>query len=299
MEQVDGQERAEIEMVLRAMPPPPAGNLEALRADFDGAGAPLPSDVEPRAVESGLLLVPPGADRARFVLYVHGGGFCLGSPRSHGGLGAEIARACGCAVLVVGYRRAPEHPYPAALEDVMEAAGWLSGSSGGADLFLMGDSAGAWLAVHAAARLARRPAGLVLLSPWLDLSLASASPREDPLITVEQLRAFAADFAAGAELPSVFEIDFDLGRASGSAGWPPTLIQVGEREILFGDAACLAKASGALLEEWGGAFHGWHLHFLRLGVARRAIARIGQFVTGLTSGASGRGARGHGASLPN
>jgi len=206
---------------------------------------PLPADV---AVERGTLAgrpveiaVPAGGSGAT-VLYLHGGGFCIGSPATHRALATHLAAATGATVHVLDYRRAPEHPFPAALDDAVAA--WrelVADGAAPAAAALAGDSAGGWLVLSAALRLRSNgdplPAVLGLLSPWLDLTGASwPADRTDPMLRPAWLRRCAAAFTGGADsgAPEFAPLAADL------AGLPPLVVQVGSEEILLDDAVRLA-----------------------------------------------------------
>jgi acetyl esterase/lipase/acyl-coenzyme A synthetase/AMP-(fatty) acid ligase len=220
------------------------------------------------------------------VVYFHGGGYSLGSSRSHRHLAASIGRASGAAVLSVDYRRAPEFAFPAAVEDTVAATSWLL-EDARAPVVLAGDSAGGGLVV--ASMVALRDAGQPLpvagicLSPWVDLTCAADAyarlAERDPLLSHDELRRMADAYLRGADPrnPLASPVFADL------AGLPPLLIQVGMEEILLDDARRLASAAHAqgvkvTLEEWPEMVHVWHWYFPVLDEGRRAIATIGAFV---------------------
>ena len=210
----------------------------------------------------------PASRPGRVVLYLHGGGYVIGSIRSHRHLAADIARAAAAAVLLVDYRLAPEHPFPAAVDDWLGAYRWLldQGFDAG-EIAIAGDSAGGGLAV--ASLLAARDAGLpvpaagVCISPWTDLTMSGQShasrAARDPLVKAADLRRFGEAYLAGAEAtaPLASPLFADL------AGLPPLLIQVGDDEVLLDDAVGLeqrAKAAGvdAILKVWAEMVQFWH-----------------------------------------
>lgn len=192
-----------------------------------------------------------GADAARAVLYLHGGGFSLGSHESHGELIARIARACGIQVLAADYRLAPEHPFPAAVEDATAVWRWLRDDLRlpAGRLAVVGDSAGGGLALSLLVALRDAgedlPAGVVVMSPWTDLTLSGASLMSrvdaDPVLDPALLRSLADRYLAGADprSPLASPLLADL------SGLPPLLIQVGTEEILFDDAERLAERAEA------------------------------------------------------
>jgi epsilon-lactone hydrolase len=194
-------------------------------------------------------LAAPGADTGRVLLFLHGGGYEFGSLRSDGELAARLGRASRMRVLFPEYRLAPEHPFPAAIDDVLAAWRWLRTSQhlNGGSIAVAGDSAGGGLAV--ALLVATRdagealPAAAALMSPTVDLTSSGASMTEradqDPISTPAMLRQFASDYLAGADpkTPPASPLFASL------AGLPPLLIQVGTADLLFSDSERLAAAA--------------------------------------------------------
>jgi len=179
----------------------------------------------------GFRVTPVNARVDRVVLYFHGGGYVIGVPRSHGKLAAHIAHAARSEAWLVDYRLAPEQPHPAALEDALAAYRWLSQRDGIGRIVLAGDSAGAGLALAVAVSIGDLklppPLGMVLISPWTDLTLSGESQRthrdRDPMLRRAWLAACAAHYAAdlpleSAALSPLFADLTDLA---------PMLIQVG------------------------------------------------------------------------
>lgn len=199
-------------------------------------------DMEGIAAEWTRLKLPHGDKRA--ILYCHGGGYTSGNLGYSQVLAAKLAFATGYDVLSFEYRLAPEHPYPAAVEDA-EAA-WdrlmLGGLTAG-DVVIAGDSAGGNLALVLALRLRDAgkalPRALVLMSPWTDMTMGGDSYREraeiDPVLTVEYIEAVRSAYARGRDLrtPYLSPLFAEL------EGLPPTLVQVGENEILYSDSEAL------------------------------------------------------------
>ena len=231
---------------------------EAMAAASIGAVAP-PGVTTESATLGGRpaeWLVPTGADgapvaRDAAVLYFHGGGYCMGSLDSHRDLVGRIALASGVPVVSLDYRMAPEHPFPAAIDDALAAYTELLEMGIGADrLGVAGDSAGGGLTV--ATLLSIRdtglpiPAAAVCLSPWVDLTQTSPSCRDeslsDPVLRTADLDLLAAAYLASTEPTNplaspLFADDF--------TGMPPTRIEAGEDEPLLDDAASLAGRIGA------------------------------------------------------
>jgi monoterpene epsilon-lactone hydrolase len=232
---------------------PPA--LEQRRAAFAPAGRlyPVPDDVLVTEVIAGGVpahwLAAPGTGTGRVLLFLHGGGYELGSVRSDGELAARLGRASGMRVLFPDYRLAPEHPFPAAIDDVLAAWRWLCTAQGlsARSMAVAGDSAGGGLAVAllVAARDAGEalPAAAALMSPTVDLTSSGASMTEragqDPVSTPAMLRQFAAGYLAGADpkTPLASPLFASL------AGLPPLLIQVGTADLLLSDSERLATAA--------------------------------------------------------
>jgi monoterpene epsilon-lactone hydrolase len=229
--------------------------LEELRVTFAPAGRlhPLPDDVQVTEVSAGGVpahwLAAPGADPGRVLLFMHGGGYELGSLRSDGELAARLGRASGMRVLFPEYRLAPEHPFPAAIDDVRTAWRWLRDDQGlsAGSIAVAGASAGGGLAV--ALLVATRdagdalPAAAVLMSPTVDLTSSGASMTErvyqDPFSTPALLHQLASDYLAGADptTPLASPLFASL------AGLPPLLIQVGTADLLLSDSQRLAAAA--------------------------------------------------------
>jgi monoterpene epsilon-lactone hydrolase len=229
--------------------------LDERRAGFAPAGRvhPLPDDVLVDAVTADGVpahwLDAPGADPSQVLLFLHGGGFQLGSLRSHGELAARLGRASGMRVLFPEYRLAPEHPFPAAIDDVLATWRWLHADQHlrAGSIAVAGDSAGGGLAVALLVALRDAgealPAAAALLSPHVDLTSSGASMTEradqDPMFTPAALRQLAADYLAGADptTPLASPLFAPLG------GLPALLVLAGTAELLLSDAERLAAAA--------------------------------------------------------
>ena len=268
--------------------------LEERRATFIPGDRlhPVPDDVLVTEVTAGGVpahwLTAPGADTGRVLLFLHGGGYELGSVRSDGELAARLGRASGMRVLFPEYRLAPEHPFPAAVDDVLAAWRWLRTGQelSAGSLAVAGDSAGGGLAVAllVATRDAGQalPAAAVLMSPTVDLTSSGASMTEradqDPISTPAMLRQFASGYLAGADpkTPLASPLFASL------AGLPPLLIQVGTADLLLSDserlAAAAAQAGVDVILEVGEGLP--HVYQLRLGTpeAAEATEQIGKFL---------------------
>jgi len=279
--------------MLRSRPSGDGLSVHELRARLETFAATIPPPEGIRCVHT-----LAGAVRAEWlsgsgrgtttVLYLHGGSYVLGSIATHRALAARLAAACGARALLVDYRLAPEHPFPAALDDAIGAYRWLLAR--GTDprrIVLAGDSAGGGLA--AATLVALRdagdplPAAAVLLCPWVDLegtgpSLAT-NAAADPMVDRDGLLRAAAAYLGGVDprTPLAAPLHADL------AGLPPMLIQVGKSEALLDDAvrfAARARAAGvdARLEQWDEMVHVWQAFAPLVPEAGAALVQIGAFV---------------------
>lgn len=224
----------------------------------------------------------------KVILYLHGGGYALCSANTHRPLAARIGKASGVKVLFPEYRLAPEHPFPAAIEDAVNVYRWLlhQGFSP-SNIVFAGDSAGGGLCIAAALVLRDQneplPAAIVCLSPWVDLTSSGESYRKnkwiDPYLSIEAVRA-AVRMYAGDEKPDhplISPIFADL------SGLPPLFIQAGNHEILQSDAeklAAQARNAGVpfTLKVWKGMWHVWQISGDALPEARKAIKEIGVFI---------------------
>ena len=236
---------------------------------------------------AGLHLKPANARRGRAILYLHGGGYVISGPRSHARLAAQIAHAARSETWFVDYRLAPEHPHPAALEDTLAAYRWLARSDNRAGIVLAGDSAGAGLALAAALAIRDTqlppPAAIVLISPWVDLTLSGESLRtlraRDPMLRRPWLENCAAHYAGALprESPALSPLFADL------RGLAPMLIQVGSEEILLSDAERLAANAAQAgvpvrLSCFQGMWHDFQVHAGALPEADHALTEIGTFL---------------------
>ena len=229
----------------------------------------------------------PQARSDRCVLYFHGGAYALGTAALLRDFTWRIGAAARACVLYFDYRLAPEHPFPAALEDAVAVYRWLAGRFDPRRIAFVGDSAGGGLALATLYKLRDEgfalPAAAVAVSPWTDLALTGPSlelnAAADPMLDVAMLPALANDYLGGADPRNHYASPL-YGDAS---GLPPTLIHVGSDEILRDDAVRMAdklRMAGCQveIEIWTRMPHAWH-HFARvLPEGRDAIARIGAFL---------------------
>ncbi len=233
------------------------------------AAIPVPEDIVTKEVDidgvPGLWVEAPGARDSAYVIYYHGGGYVMGSLSTHKELMGRISRSCKARVLGVDYRLAPEHVYPAAVEDGVKSYEWLLAQDADpASVMLAGDSAGGGLTLATLLALKEKgghmPAGGILLSPWTDLTAsgesATSRAEADPMITMSALLEIAKTYYADSNPkdPLISPVFADL------SGLPPLLIQVGDAEVLLDDASRLADnamAAGVSVQYqvWEEAFH--------------------------------------------
>jgi monoterpene epsilon-lactone hydrolase len=283
--------------MLRTSPPLPQDlDIPARRQRMDEitSGAPLPDGTRAEPVSAGDVpaewVDAPGVAADRAILYLHGGGYVVGSVRSHRALVARLAAASGARGLTVDYRLGPEHPFPAAVDDAVAAYRWLVDT--GVDpgrIVVAGDSAGGGLTVSTLLALRDAgdplPAGGVCISPWTDLACTGESmasrAAHDPLVQGAGLLEMAAAYLAGQDprAPLASPVYAELHDL------PPLLIHVGTSETLLDDATRLAARARAAgtdvdLEVWDDMIHVWHAFAPLLPEADEAIARVGEWVRG-------------------
>jgi acetyl esterase/lipase len=277
---------------MKSLAQAPVTTPQEMRALFEQMAAPAEADVKSEPVTAGGVkaewISAPGADSGRAVLYLHGGGYVLGSIKTHRDLMGRISRAAKARVLGVDYRLAPEHPFPAAVDDAVAAYRWmLQQDLNPSRIAVAGDSAGGGLVVATlvAIRDAKLPtpgAG-VCLSPWVDLEGIgeSMTTREhlDPVVRRDGLKQMAAAYLAGKDprTPLAAPLYADL------KGLPPLLIQVGDAETLLDDSNRLAERARAAgiqvkLEVWPEMIHVFQLFAGFLPEGQQAVQGIGQYL---------------------
>jgi epsilon-lactone hydrolase len=282
-----------IRALLSSKPRPVEWPERRKRLDEVGSVWPVADDVKITSVDvdgvPGEWSIVPGSDPSHVVMFFHGGGYCSGSIVSHRRLVTEAGRAAGARTLAIAYRLAPEHPFPAAYDDVLTAWRFLRDRNiPAAHIAIGGDSAGAGLALALIGRLhdahEELPGCAWLISPWTDLTMSgttlSSKEAVDPLIHKQYLIELAdAYLPAGMDRKDsrVSPLYADL------KGFPPVLIQVGSAETLLDDATRFAAVAGAAdvrvtLEIWPQMIHAWPLWNARLEPGRRALASAGAFI---------------------
>ena len=223
------------------------------------------------------------------VLYLHGGAYISGSPAHYRHFLWRIAETLKAGVWALEYRLAPEYPFPAALDDAVAGYNWLADKTADKrQLFVMGDSAGAGLALGLLLSLRDRggplPGAAVALSPWTDLALTGqsliANAAADPMLNADHLPQLVRLYLAGADPRTPYASPL----YGDPAGLPPVLIQVGSDEILRDDAIRMAQNlqrynPRSRLEIWPRMPHAWQLFVPVLPEARRAIVNIGDFIS--------------------
>ncbi len=231
---------------------------------------------------------PPDAQADRVILYFHGGAYCLCSINTHRSMAAHIAEAARARVLLIDYRLAPEHPFPAAVEDAVDAYNALLdwGMESG-NIVIAGDSAGGGLALALLVNLrdasAPLPVAAVCISPWTDLSLSGESmitnAKADVMLNYQTLEQSAGYYLNGvnANTPLASPVFADLHEL------PPLLIQVGTDEIILSDATRVAEKARAVgvdvtLEVWASMQHSWQFAADFVPEGQKAIERIGVFM---------------------
>ena len=282
-----------IRTLLSSKPRPVEWRERRKRLDEVGSVWPVADDVKITSVDvdgvPGEWSIVPSSDPSQVVMFFHGGGYCSGSIVSHRRLVTEAGRAAGARTLAIAYRLAPEHPFPAAYDDVLTAWRFLRDRNiPAAHIAIGGDSAGAGLALALIGRLREAqeelPGCAWLISPWTDLTMSgttlSSKEAVDPLIHKQYLIELAdAYLPAGMDRkdPRVSPLYADL------KGFPPVLIQVGSAETLLDDATRFAAVAGAAdvrvtLEIWPQMIHAWPLWNAHLEPGRRALASAGAFI---------------------
>ena len=241
----------------------------------------------------GEWVLAGGADPGVRLLYLHGGGYVSGSGAFYLAMAAHVSAAAHCAVLLPDYRLAPEHRFPAGLEDCIRAYDWLArtgpaGPAPAAALFIAGDSAGGGLALATLLALRDRglplPDGGIAISPFADLTLTASSIQTeaglDPIMHPNCLPEFVNRYVADGDVCNPL-----ASPAFGDyTGIPPLLIQVGEHEIIRGDSiqvAARARSAGVdvTLEVWPGMFHVFPSHEPLLPEAQEAIQQMASFIS--------------------
>jgi epsilon-lactone hydrolase len=289
------KKRFDVEKEVRERFSQTLGDVRLSMATFDNR-FPVPDDVRVEPVDAGGVpsewVIAPNASEARVVLYTHGGCYISGGPVTVRECCARLSRAAEARVLSIDYRLAPEHPFPAALDDTLAAYRWLlaSGYEAG-NIVISGESAGGGLTIAALMKIRDEglepPAAGVPVSPWIDMTLSGETLTRN----LGRDIASTTPLAIGAELyvgkgdprhPHASPLFGDLSNL------PPMLIQVGGGEVLLDDGIAIAhKARMAgnelTFEVWPEMFHVWHWFAAELDEGRQAIESMGRFVKAHTA----------------
>ena len=265
-------QRAENDAFGEMLVPPAEAHVES------ATGTPVPA----------LWVCMPQVAEETVIMWLHGGGYVIGSPRGYRRLGADLSAGSGARVLIPDYRLAPEHPFPAAIDDAVAIYTWLLDIGGSPERIIIGgDSAGAGLTVATLVALRDRamplPAGAVLLSAFADLTLSPSSWHSrrglDSLVGDHNAPAIAAAYLGDADptTPLASPVYADLH------GLPPLLILVGDHEVLLDDSTTLAARAQAdgvdvTVRVFDGLHHIWPVFAPHTGEAREAIDVVNDFI---------------------
>ena len=285
--------------LLRSRPAPETPEVAEVRARFEKMGEFLGGapDGKCEKVDAGGVpaewVMAPGCDPQRAVLYLHGGGYVIGSINTHRRLAYDISAASGARVLVIDYRLAPEHPFPAAVDDAATAWRWLLQQGFATSrLAIAGDSAGGGLTLATLVNLRDQKLGLpacaVAISPWVDLegvgNSITARAAQDPMVQKDGLLWMAGMYLGDkdAKTPLAAPLHADL------KGLPPILVQVGTAETLLDDATRIAEKLHAAgvdvrLAIWPNMLHVFPLFAPILSEGRDGCLEIGSFIRSKTA----------------
>jgi len=253
---------------------------------------PIPKDVDVERFDaddiSATWISPVDADRNKVILHFHGGGYVIGGINAYKMMCIPMAQTLNMKILLPDYRLAPEHQFPAALEDGLKIYRWLLEQGFKAkDIIISGDSAGGGLALATTLSLRDNneplPAGVICISPWVDLTLSGEShitnADTDVVLTTEVLREWASAYTDESNWrnPLVSPIHADFH------GFPPLFIQVNDDEILLDDTKALAQKAQAngvdvSLMVWHGLWHAWHTAGTMIPESKKTYEEIGQFL---------------------
>jgi len=298
---VSTEQAENLEAILRQSAFPAGSSVSEQRRQLAGLAAaqPLPADVTVTAAALGGVpaaeITLDGTEPRHVVLYFHGGVYVLGAAAQAAGLAAQVAGRTGARVISVDYRLAPEHPYPAAVDDALAAyQALLAGGTAPEDIVFAGESAGGGLAVATLVNARDHglplPAAAYLMSPYADLTLAGTTmdtkAEADPLLSRENLQARIPDYTAGHDpaLPLISPV------FAGLSGLPPLIIQAGTHEVLLDDAIRLARQAAVAevqvtLDITPGVPHVFQAYYPILDEAAAALDRAGQLLSAHLAGA--------------
>jgi epsilon-lactone hydrolase len=298
---VSAEQRATIDAILRQSAFPPGSSVEDQRRQLREAvsAQPLPADVTVTAAALGSVptaeITVDGVEPRHVVLYFHGGVYVISDAFLAAGLASQLARRTQARVISVDYRLAPEHPYPAAVDDALAAyEALLHDGIAPSDIAFAGDSAGGGLAIatliNARDHGLALPAAAFVMSPYVDLTLAGTTmdtKRDvDPLLNRELLQPRVADYTSGQDATQhlISPVFADL------SGLPPVIIQAGSHEVLLDDALRLARQAAVAdvevtLDITPGVPHVFQAYTPMLDEAAAALDRAGQLLSAYLAGA--------------
>lgn len=271
---------------------PPVNHLRSILETTTMAST-LPWGVTFKNIEfdlfGGIWLTPKVVKEGRVLLYLHGGGYVIGSSHTHRALAGKIAKGIEACCLLIDYRKAPENPFPAALDDSLEAYRFLLNSGYEPEnIVIAGDSAGGGLAIALQYELRDfqlpLPGCIVLLSPYLDMTGTSVSlknnAKNDRFLDVFEMRRWAEMYADDHDLsdPLISPLFGDL------TGLPPILVQASKSEVLYDDSVRFVKRARqaglkVTFQRWRGLIHWWHM-FGTMPEAKEAIRKVIKFIDG-------------------
>lgn len=291
-----GPEIKTVVEMLRSAPKNPNATVPEMRASFESSMSqmPLPANTKTTPVKIGGVgaewVDSPKARPDHAILYLHGGGYVMGSPATHRSLAGKLSETSQARVLVLDYRMAPEAPFPAAVDDAVAAYRWLLDQGfAPAKLAVSGDSGGGGLALATMVSLRDKdvalPKAAALFSPWVDMTGTSETITSrasvDPMVQKEGLLAMAGLYLNGQDnkSPLASPLFADL------RGLPPMLIHVGDHETLLDDSRALdkrAKAAGvdSTLVVWEEMIHVWQLFYPMLPEGAQSLEGMGEYLRG-------------------
>jgi epsilon-lactone hydrolase len=299
---VSAEQRENLDAILRQSAFPADSDVSELRRRLREltSAQPLPAGVTVTASALGAVptaeITVDGTEPRHVIVYFHGGVYVIGDAFQAAGLAAQIGRRTRAMVISVDYRLAPEHPYPAAVDDALAAyEALLNNGTAPSDIVFAGESAGGGLAVATLVNARDHglplPAAAYLMSPYADLTLAGTTmdtkSKADPLLSRENLQPRVTDYTAGqdAALGLISPVFADL------SGLPPLVIQAGTHEVLLDDAARLARQAATadvevILDITPGVPHVFQAYYPILDEAAAALERAGQILTAHLTGSS-------------
>jgi acetyl esterase/lipase len=289
-----GPEIVKLKRILREKAAPPGADipLEVMRKGMEKVAFKAAEDIQVENVtvagRAAEWVRAPGVQAGRAILYLHGGGYVMGSANTHRSMVGEISRASQAAALLLDYRLAPEDPFPAAVEDGVAAYRWLLDQGFKVQtLAIVGDSAGGGLTmatlVSARDQGLPMPAAAVPISPWSDMTCTNDSYKTraeaDPMVAPGGIGKMAGLYLGGKDAKHPYASP----NFASLQGLPPLLIHVGRDEVLLDDSIKLdakAKTDGvsSTLEIWDDMIHVWHAFHPMLPEGKQAIVRVGEFL---------------------